>query len=144
MGGVQDYGGGAFVDFAGFDAYQPVFYVVDAADAVLSAEGVEVLDEVDAADGFAVYGDGPAALEADFDVGRFVGGVGDGAGPEVGVLGGFLPGIFEFAGFDAAAPEVFVGGEAAGAGVDGQAAGLAVFDFVVAAHSPIADGGDDA
>ena len=107
--GVEEHDGGrALVGLAGLDADEAVLDHVDAADAVGSGEGVEAGDEGGRAEGFAVEGDGEAALESDFDVGGVVGGVSGVLGPLVDVGGRLDPGVFEGPGLGALSPEVGV------------------------------------
>ena len=82
-------------------------------------------------------------FEVDFHVGRLVGrGVGVGR-PLVGVLGGFVPGVFQLAGLGAAAPQVLIGAVFVVGRSDGQVALAGVLHLVLAVHAPLPDGGDD-
>src|SRR5262249_35270712 len=87
---------------------------------------------------------GNAALEVDRDVGRSLGGEAGIDGPGVRGLGWLVPGIFEHARLDAAAPEVRVDGvRAVGRHRHWNVVLLGVADLLVAGHAPLADGRDD-
>ena len=140
---VQRYGGRRFVHFPRLDAHQPVLHMVNAPDAVAPGQPVQMRNQVHAGHPFAVQGHRDALLKADFHIGRRIGG---GAGvrrPFVGVLRRLRPGILQFAGLGAAAPQVFVGAVLAVGRGDGQVALPGVLHLVLPVHPPLADGGDN-
>ena len=70
---VQDSTAGSLVHAAALHAHQTVLDDVQQADAVLAADLVQVLDQLDSAHLLAVNGSGDALLEVEGDVGRGVG-----------------------------------------------------------------------
>ena len=70
---VQDRTAGSLVHAAALHAHQTVLDDVQQADAVLAADLVQVLDQLDSAHLLAVNGSGDALLEVEGDVGRGVG-----------------------------------------------------------------------
>ena len=65
VGGEEGHSGGGLVDLPGLDTHQPIFDVVDAADAMSTRQLVEVLHQVHGAHLLAVEGHGGAFLERD-------------------------------------------------------------------------------
>src|SRR5262245_46917855 len=98
MGIVQNDGRGRLVQLTRLDADEAVLDVVDAADAVLAADVVELFDERHAVRLDAVERDGSALLELDLDVGGFVRRLARIGGPGKRLLGWLVPRIFENAG----------------------------------------------
>ena len=131
------------VNLPGLDAHQPVLHMVDPTHAMPATDRVQVADQGDSPHRLAVDGDGCATLEANLDIHWLIWSFGCRSGPQVGVFRRLQPRVFQLTGLHAAAPQVLVCREAAGAGVDGQVAGQPVLDFVVPAHSPVANGSDD-
>src|SRR5205814_2915944 len=132
---VENDRGRGLVDLARLDADQPVLDLVDATDAVLPAELVELLDQPDALHRGAIKGGRDALAEPDDDL--------LGAGrrrirvhrPLEDVARWRTPRILEHAGLDGATPEVLVDAVRALLGDRHRdPAGLRVVDLFLAAH----------
>ena len=147
QGGVEDGAAGGFVGAAGLHADEAVFDEVGLSDAVFAAEGVELGDEVVAAEFFAIEGEGDALFEADVDEVGLVGGFGDGDGHDPEVVLGLVGGIFEVGAFVGDVPEVAVAGVDFLDGLgDGDFLFLGVFDGGLAGaelEAVVLPGGDD-
>ena len=106
---VQHHGRRRLVHLTRFDTDQSILDMVYATHAVRPGQLVQARDErhrIDALGAFRLIAqcDGHAPLEIDRDVGRFLGSEAGIDGPRVRVFGWLIPGIFEHARFDAAAP----------------------------------------
>src|SRR5579875_438846 len=106
MRGVQYSRGRRFIDLARFDTHQAVLDMIDATYAIGASQFIQPLDEFYAVDFVSVQSHGNAVLKGDFDIGwlaRWCAG-----GPGVDLVGRLGPGIFQYAAFDAAPPEVLI------------------------------------
>src|SRR5207245_9198448 len=106
MRGEQDRRGRGLVDLARLDADQAILDLVDAADPMRSAEGVQALDEKNATGRLTVERDGHALAELDHDLERLRRRLVRIDRPLIYVARRRAPGIFEHARLDGAAPEV--------------------------------------
>ncbi len=104
---MDDRGRRGLVDLPALDADEPIFDVVDAADAVSACHDVELLDQRDWVEPLAVERNGHAALEADDDLDR-IGCLRRVDGPAVNVVARRHPGILQNSRFDRSAPQVHI------------------------------------
>ncbi len=110
VGGVQDDGGGRFVDLAA-PAGGASFDQVEPPDAVRAGNRSQADDQVDERHRDAVDRDRRAPLERQLHVGRFVGAFRSSLRQRVEVLGRLAPRVVDSRAIDRAAPQVRVDGQ---------------------------------